>query len=62
MTDKERFEKCFSKGERRYIAEKRRFIKEQDALREHFYYGNFGDKIMRFYLEMAGGKPSAKQR
>ncbi len=53
MTDKERFEKCFTKGERRDIAERRAFIKEQEYLRQKFYYNpEYGNKLVRFYNEM----------
>lgn len=34
------------------MTEDERFIKEQNELRERFYYGNFGNKLMQFYLEM----------
>lgn len=53
MTDKERFEKCFTKGERRYIAERRAFIQEQEYLRRKFYYNPaYGNKLVLFFEEM----------
>lgn len=61
MTDKEQFEVCFTKSERRYIAERRAFIQEQDYLREKFYYNpQFGNKLVRFYLEITQNGGSVK--
>lgn len=35
------------------MTEKEQFEKEQEELREKFYYDSrFGDKLVRFYLEM----------